>query len=298
MIGRSVIKSLRQRGSIMQPIFHEDLDLMNYEQTRDLFIDMKPDYCIHLAGYNGNIKFNSLYPAEIFHRTSTMGLNVLKACIDSRILKTVSVLSSCGYKAGDQPLKEEEFLNGEPDESTEAHAYGKRDLLIYSKLLHKQYGETFVCALFNTTYGPHDNFDLNKTKVVGSLIKKFVDAVDEGDKLVECWGSGKPKRELIFCDDVAEGIVQTLEKYDNTQLPLNLGFDQDVTIKELSEKIAELVGFSGDIKWDLSRSDGQMRKILDSSRMKKEGIILNQTSLNDGLQKTIEWYRLNKGIIK
>jgi GDP-L-fucose synthase len=191
MIGRSVVRSLRRREAIIQPLFHEDIDLMNFEQTRDLFIDMKPDYCIHLAGYNGNIRFNSLYPADIFHKTSMMGMNVLTACKEARIKKTVSVLSSCGYKASEEPLSEAEFLNGEPDESTEAHAYGKRDLLIYSKLLNKQHDFKAACCIFNTVYGPFDNFDLNKTKVVGSLIKKFVDAVENDDKTVECWGSRK-----------------------------------------------------------------------------------------------------------
>lgn len=294
MIGRSTIKALKSRNAEVWPIFHEDADLMDFGQTSNLFEDISPDYCIHLAGYNGNIKFNSKYPSDIFFNTSEMALNVLNACQYAKVDKVVSALSSCGYKAGNDSLKEKDFLDGEPDVSTEAHAYGKRNILIYSKLLNKQHNLNAVCAIFNTTYGPHDNFDLEKTKVVGSLIKKFADAVENGSEIVECWGTGTPRREIIFSDDVGEGLVQTLEHYDNVELPLNIGFNKDYSIREISKLIAELVGYTGVIAWDHSKPDGQMRKLLNSDRMKRHEIILPETSIREGLTKTISWYKENK----
>ena len=291
MIGRATVEALRKRKAIIQPVFHEDLDLMNYHYTRDLIEDLKSDYCIHLAGYNGNIAFNSAFPADIFFNTSIMGQNVLKACADNKVKKVVSILSSCGYKAKDHSLSEYAFLDGEPDESTEAHAYGKRDLLIFSKLLHRQYGLNAVCCITNTVYGPYDNFDLNKTKVVGSLIKKFVDAVNNKQEAVECWGTGKPRRELLYSVDAGEGIVQTLEKYNDSTTPLNIGFNEDIDIFSLSEMIAKLTGFSGTIKWDHIKPDGQMRKLLNSSKMLRYNVEIEKTPLEVGLTNTINWYR-------
>lgn len=293
MIGRSVIRCLKDRRAIIWPIFHEDVDLLNLQQTKELFEDIAADYCVHLAGFNGNIRFNSVYPSDIYFKTSMMGLNVLSACQQAGIMKVVSALSSCGYRASEEALKEKDFLNGEPDESTEAHAYGKRDLLVYSKLLHKQHDFNAVCGIFNTCFGPHDSFDLNKTKVVGSLIKKFVDAKQDDVEEVICWGTGKPMREIVFSNDVGELLVQTLEKYEDPTLPLNLGFNHDVSIRDLSKKIAELVGYTGDISWDHTRTDGQFRKLLDSSRMKDFGIELQETPLDKALLETIEWYKGN-----
>lgn len=291
MIGRATIKALKNRGAIVWPLFHQDIDLTDPKTTKELFEDIQGDYCIHLAGFNGNIRFNSLYPADIYYQTTMMGLNVLKSCHETGIQKVICALSSCGYKECEVEQDESWFLDGVPDESTEAHAYGKRDLFVYSKLLNKQHDLNAVCCIFNTTYGPHDSFDLNKTKVVGSLIKKFVDATQDGVEEVVCWGTGNPRRELIYCDDVAEGILQTLEKYDDPTKPLNIGFNKDIRLQELARKIADATGFTGKISWDPDRPDGVMRKLLDSSRMKEFGIEITETSLEEGLKRTIEYYK-------
>ena len=131
--------------------------------------------------------------------------------------------------------------------------------------------------------------------ISGGLIKKFITAVKNGDEEVECWGTGKPRRELIYCEDAAEGIIQALEKYSDIKYPINIGYNEDISIKELANLIADLTGFSGKLTWDLTKPDGQYRKILDSSRMKEHGIsIANKTSLRDGLLKTIKWYKENE----
>ena len=135
---------------------------------------------------------------------------------------------------------------------------------------------------------------MDKTKVVGGLIRKFTEAVKNGEDSVECWGTGTPRRELIYCDDAAEGIIQTLEKYDDVELPINIGFENDVSIKELAAMIAEITGFTGEVFWNTDKPDGQFRKLLDPSRMGDYGIeIEDRTPLRLGLERTISWYRDN-----
>ncbi len=294
MIGRSVIRKLKERGAKVYGVLHQEWDLLDYSQAIEVFNKVKPDYCIHAAGYNGNINFNKLYPSDIFYNTTVMGVNTLKACAETGVKKVVSILASCAYRSTNDALKECDFNAGLPDKSVEAHGLSKKALYYYSKQIHKQHNITAVCTVFNTAYGPHDSFNINKTKVAGALIKKFVDASEHGDKEVVCWGTGKPRRELIYCDDAAEGVVQALEKYSDVDFPINIGYNKDISILELAELIADIVDYKGKIVWDLDRPDGQYRKILDSSRMKDYSISIEQpVSLREGLERTIQWYKKN-----
>jgi nucleoside-diphosphate-sugar epimerase len=294
MIGKSVTKKLEERGAIVHKVLHAECDLLDYNQTIKVFEDFNPDYCIHAAGYNGNINFNKLYPSDIFYNTTVMGVNTLKACAETGVEKVVSVLASCAYRSTNDSLREGDFNEGLPDKSVEAHGLSKKALYYYSKQIHKQYGTVAVCTIFNTAYGPHDSFNVNKTKVVGGLIKKFTDAAKNKEPRVTCWGTGKPRRELIYCEDAAEGVIQALEKYTVVDYPINIGYNKDISIKELAELIASIVEFEGEIYWDLDKPDGQFKKILDSSRMKECNInIENPVSLEAGLRKTIQWYKEN-----
>ena len=294
MIGRATVKKLKSRGAIVVPILHENCDLRNYGGVESLFFRINVEYCIHLAGYNGNILFNKNYPADIFYNTTLMGLNVVKACASASVKKIVTALASCAYRSTDDALVESDFNEGMPDGSVEAHGLSKKTVYHYSRKVNKQHGLQSVCTIFNTAYGPHDSYDVDKTKVVGGLIKKFTDAAQNGEDTVECWGTGSPRRELIYCYDAAEGIIQALEKYDNVELPINIGFESDVSIKELAAMIADIVGFEGEVFWDTDKPDGQFRKLLDSSRMKDYGIeIKNRTPLRVGLERTIHWYKDN-----
>jgi len=294
MIGKSVTKKLEERGAIVHKVLHAECDLLDYNQTIKVFEDFNPDYCIHAAGYNGNINFNKLYPSDIFYNTTVMGVNTLKASAETGVEKVVSVLASCAYRSTNDSLREGDFNEGLPDKSVEAHGLSKKALYYYSKQIHKQYGTVAVCTIFNTAYGPHDSFNVNKTKVVGGLIKKFTDAAKNKEPRVTCWGTGKPRRELIYCEDAAEGVIQALEKYTVVDYPINIGYNKDISIKELAELIASIVEFEGEIYWDLDKPDGQFKKILDSSRMKECNInIENPVSLEAGLRKTIQWYKEN-----
>lgn len=292
MIGRATVSLLKKRGAIVVPLHHKDCDLRFFDGTERLFFRLDVDYCIHLAGYNGNILFNRDYPADIFYNTTVMGLNVIKACSSAGVKKVVTALASCAYRSTDEMLVENEFNQGIPDATVEAHGLSKKAVYHFSRQVNKQHGLEAVCTIFNTAYGPYDSYDVNKTKVVGGLIKKFTEAVENGDDVVECWGTGEPRRELIYCFDAAEGIIQALERYDNVELPINIGSGSDVSIKELANTIADITGFEGEIFWNTEKPDGQFRKLLDTSRMSEYNIeIKNRTTLREGLEKTISWYK-------
>lgn len=303
MIGIATRKILKQRGAIVCPTFHQTYDPLNdeNEETYDLLLDShvekaferyRPDYVFHLAGYNGNIQFNSKYGADIFYKTTKMGINVLNACQRFGVKKCVSALTSCAYTPSDKPLCEEDFLIGIPHPSVLSHGLAKRNIFFYGQLLNKQFNnDVFYGAIFNTAYGPWDNFDPEKTKVVGSLISKFLTAIKEQKDSVELFGTGEPFREAIYCDDAAELLIQTMEKYIEPDFPLNLGFEQEIKIKDLAEKIKILTEYKGKIIWNSNYPDGQYRKILDCSRMKEYEIYVKQTSLDEGLSKTIEWLK-------
>ncbi len=295
MLGRAILEQLDQEKAIVLPITHiQGCDLLNLEETFSTFFNLKPDYVIHCGGYNGNIQMNAKEPAHIFGRTARMALNVLEVSAALKVKKVVSLVSSCSYPNGLQLLQEEDFLSGAPHESVEAHGFAKRILFEYSRQLYKQFGLISVCSILNACFGPYDSYDLNKTKVTGSLIKRFIEAKENGDKIVVLWGSGYPKRELLYCKDAARLVVDVLKYYQDTSLPLNVGTGWDISIKQLAEVISNIVGFEGSIEWDKSKSDGQMKKLLDVSRMHK--LLPPQVfyTLYDSLTETIEWYKQNR----
>ncbi len=293
MVGIATINELRARGAETVGFYHDNY---NFTDPNQAHIAMKKeffklDYVVHCAGFNGNIKFNKEYPYDIFFRTTVMALNIYNSAIKNGIKHIVSPLSSCAYPDVDL-LKEADFLAGAPNESVEAHGLSKRNILAMSRQVAKQHPDyRYVCCIFNTCYGPYDSYDENKTKVVGGMIKRFVEAKRDGLKEVVCWGTGKPRRELVFVDDAAKGLVDTLVYYDDPTLPLNVGAGTDTSIKELAEAVADVVGFDGKIEWDTTKPDGQYRKLLDNTRMKELLPAREFTSLKDGLTKTVEWYR-------
>lgn len=301
MLGRAISQILPDS----LPITHGDIynssasscDLLSYDSTIDLFRLHKPHTVIHCAGYNGNISFNSKYPAEIFYNTTQIALNVLNCAQRVGTKKIVSLLTSCAYpNQEEKTLVEKKFWDGLPNESVECHAFAKRMIQEYGRQLYKQYGTICVGIVFNTCYGPYDSFDIHKTKVVGGLIKKFVEAKRNGDTEVVCWGTGEPRRELIYVEDAARLAVLASAKYNDPFFPLNLGSGEDITIRELATTISELVGFDGQIIWDTTKPDGQMRKLLSNKKMKRLLGPQKFTPLREGLTKTIEWYNGRKSL--
>lgn len=294
MIGSKVRFHLLYQGATVCACPHEWIDLMDFGKTLEYFQHSKPDYVIHLATHSGNIQFNQKYPADTFYRTTQIGLNVLTAAKDVGVKKVVSILSSCAIAdCGKEELSESDLWIGKPNASIECHGFAKRNLDAYSRQLSKQYGLNYVCCIVNNSYGPKDNFTLEKTKVIGALIKKFVDAYDQNLNEVVCWGTGTPLREFIYCHDAGDGIVQVLEKYDDINEPINITSGQEISIKDLTIMIADIIGYKGKITWDTSKGDGQMRKKLNMDKMNKY-LNIKFTPLRVGLEATIKWYREHK----
>lgn len=251
----------------------------------------KPDYVIHCAGYNGGIEFNRRYPADVFYRNTLMALNIIRCSQLSNVKKVVSVMTSCAYADNGQPVLEEtEFWNGKPNSSIACHGYAKRTLDAASQMFYAQYGLNAVTVCINNMYGPGDTFDPVRTKVVGALIRKFVDAKQNGLPKVECWGTGKPLREFVYVKDAAHLLVKTLEQYEDHSLPLNISSPHEISIKDLSETIARLVGYEGEVWWNTEKGDGQMKKSLSIKRMKDCLGDFTYTDFELGLKETIDYY--------
>lgn len=296
MVGGAICQSLQRQGARVDPCPHEECDLLDRVQFHERIWTVKPDYVIHAAGWNGGIEWNRRYPEAIYYKTSLMALNVLKSCVNSSVEKVVSIISSCAYPNGlIGAMKEDDFWNGLPNTSVECHGLSKRMLDAYSRQINREHGLMAVCAVLTNSYGPCDSFHPDKTKVVGALIRKFVEAKERGDKEVVCWGTGAPLREFMYSEDAGSALVEVLSKYDDPTKVINVGSGQEVSIKELTETISEVVGYEGNVVWDADKQDGQMRKLLDSSRFRDllvEGWANH--SLKYGIGVTVEWYKQNK----
>ena len=199
-------------------------------------------------------------------------------------------MTSCAYPdTGMEVLKEEDFWNGLPNETIRAHGIAKRILQAASEAYNKQYELNSVSVCVTNLYGPNDTFNLVRTKVVGALIRKFVEAKTEEEEQVECWGTGDPMREFMYVDDAAEAIIQALQKYEDHSQPLNIGTGKDISIKELVEYITKSIGYQGDVSWNTDKPDGQLKKLLDTTRM-QEYIDITPIDIEDGIKETVEWY--------
>lgn len=261
----------------------------------------------HIAGHNGGLAFNQDFPADIFVRNTQMGMNVLDACRRFKVEKVVSVVASCAYpefklrcvlanatsctREPHEVMAEWDFLLGEPHDSVACHGYAKRNLQLASSFMKKQYGLNAVCVCPTTLYGPGDSFDPQRTKILGGMVKRFVDAKRNQLTNVTCWGSGEPKREFLYVHDCASLLVKCMEKYGDSDHPLNLGTGQEYSVKEVAETVARCVGYTGKIWWDTSKPDGQLRKRLDLTKMHKVLGEFPFTPFEKGVAETVRAYR-------
>ena len=289
MLGIQVMSLLATYKAIPYGVPHEICDLMDERKTFEYFNAIKPDYIIHCAGFNGGIFYNEKYPSDIYNITTTIGSNVLNTAKKLNVDKVVSVATSCAYPVN-EILEEKDFLNGEPHDSVQCHAYAKRHLFVYGKQLHKQYGLKHICVVFNNMYGPRDSFDANKTKFIGALVRKICDGKFDNTESIELWGTGKPLREVIFSRDAAKGLIESLIKYDNYSSVLNIGNGEEKTVLEYAEKIKEICNYNGKIIVNPSKPDGQMKKLLSNRRMRQYNIDVDFTTLESGLKQTINYY--------
>ena len=293
-LGTALVEVVQSRGATPIILRSSEVNLLDLYALIQFLDANKPDYCIHAAGYNGGIEFNRMYPADILFANAVMGLNIHHACEYVNVKKLINIMTSCAYPdTGMEILKEETFWNGLPNKTIRAHGIAKRVLQAASEAYNEQYDFNSVSACVTNLYGPNDTFNLVRTKVVGALIRKFTEAVLQEDDSVECWGTGSPMREFMYVDDAAEAIVQALEKYEDHSQPLNIGTGNDISIKQLVEYISSAVGFEGEVDWNTDKPDGQLKKLLDTSRM-KDVINIEPISVKDGIEKTTKWYVTNK----
>jgi len=249
---------------------------------------------IHLAAKVGGIGFNRARPAELFYDNAIMGIQLMEEARKAGVQKFVAVGTVCAYpKYTPVPFKEEDLWNGYPEETNAPYGLAKKMLLVQAQAYRQQYGFDAIYLLPVNLYGPGDNFDLESSHVIPALIRKMVEAKELDMPYIEVWGDGSPTREFLYVSDAARGILEATEKYSSPE-PVNLGSGEEISIKELTETIAKIVGFKGEIRWDTSKPNGQPRRQLDTSRAWQEFSFRAQTSLPEGLQNTISWY-ISKG---
>ncbi len=296
-LGQHLIKKLIERCVPRENIFipkFEEYDLRKEKDIKIMFSDFKADIVIHLAAKVGGIGLNREKPGELFYDNLIMGIQVMEQARINNVEKFVALGTICAYpKFTPVPFTEENLWNGYPEETNAPYGLAKKMLLVQSQAYKQQYGFNSIFLLPVNLYGPGDNFDPSSSHVIPALIKKCVDAVENNKDKISVWGTGKASREFLYVEDAAEGIILATEKYNKSE-PVNLGAGFEITIKDLAEKIAKLTGFKGRIEWDISKPDGQPRRMLDVSKAKKEFGFAAKTSFDEGLRKTIEWYNKNK----
>lgn len=252
------------------------------------------DAVIHLAATVGGIGFNQLHPAELFYDNMLMGLNVIHESWKLGVQKVVALGTICAYpKFTPVPFQETALWDGYPEETNAPYGLAKKMLLVQAQAYRQQYGFNTVYLLPTNLYGPGDKFDPAVSHVIPALIRKFVEAKETGAKEVELWGSGTATREFLFVEDAAAGIVQALGHYDGAE-PVNLGSQQEISIKSLAELIQKLVGYTGSVRWDKSKPDGQPRRKVDATRAKELFGFVAKTSFEDGLKLTLDWFKKNR----
>jgi len=294
-LGGYVTEGLQRRGCrhILVPKI-ESYDLVQLEDIIRMYEDMKPDIVIHLAAVVGGIGANREHPGEFFYKNLMMGIQLIEQARLRKIEKFVAIGTVCAYpKFAPVPFKEKDLWNGYPEETNAPYGLAKKMLLVQSQAYRCQYGFNSIFLLPVNLYGPGDNFDPDTSHVIPALIKKCVDAVEIGADHIVCWGTGKVSREFIYAADAAEGILLATEHYNGPE-PVNIGAGFEITIKELAEKIAKLTGFTGKIRRDSSKPDGQPRRRLDVSKAKKYFAFEAKTGFDEGLKATIEWYKANR----
>ncbi len=271
---------------------HRELDLCVQSDVEQFFATEKPQYVVLAAAKVGGIHANRTYPAEFIFQNLAIAQNVIDAAWRHGVTKLLFLGSSCIYpKHAAQPINEAALLTGPLEPTNEAYAIAKIAGLKMCAAYNQQYGTNFICAMPTNLYGPGDNFDLQSSHVVPALLRKFHEAKAANASQVTVWGSGKPRREFLYSDDLADACLFLLQNCDAKNLPeaINVGWGQDVEIAELARLIAQTVGFTGEIVYDTSMPDGTPRKLLDTSRLVSLGFTPKVT-LSDGLGRAYQWY--------
>ena len=294
MVGSAIVRHLKSKGfNNLIVKSSKELDLTNQIQVKTFFESNPIDYVFLAAAKVGGIKANNDFPADFIYLNTMIQSNVIHHAYKSGVKKLLFLGSSCIYpKYADQPIEESSLLSGFLEPTNEAYAIAKINGLKMTEFYQKQYGFNAVSAMPTNLYGPYDNFDLETAHVLPALIRKIYEAKVNQSPSITLWGSGKPLREFMYVDDLAEALVLVMETYEDSE-HINIGTGKDISINDLAQVIMDVVGYRGDILFDASKPDGTPRKLLDVSKLTQLGYT-NQTSLKEGIKKTYQWYLGNE----
>ncbi|MCB9186218.1 MAG: GDP-L-fucose synthase [Flavobacteriales bacterium] len=294
MVGSAIVRALKSRGfENILTASSSELDLRDQLAVNRFFEEKKPDYVFMAAAKVGGIHANNTYRAEFLYDNIMIASNVIHACHLFGVKKLLFLGSSCIYpKYADQPLKEEYLLTGELEPTNEPYAIAKIAGIKLCEAYRDQYGSNFISAMPTNLYGIGDNYNLENSHVLPALIRKFHEAKENCSKEVEVWGSGTPKREFMYADDLADACLFLMENYDGKQF-VNVGTGEDVTIKELAETVKHTVGFEGSIRWNTTMPDGTPRKLMDVSKLKELGWSY-KVRLQEGVEMAYNDFLKNK----
>ncbi len=291
-LGTHVVRELKRRGAarVFVPRSHE-YDLRERDAIVRALDRSRPDVVIHLAAVVGGIGANRAHPGRFFYDNAIMSIQLMEEARRAGVAKFVALGTVCAYpKFTPVPFREDDLWNGYPEETNAPYGLAKKMLLVQAQAYRQQYGFNAIYLLPVNLYGPGDNFDPESSHVIPALIRKIVEAQERGADHIVAWGTGAASREFLYVADAAEGIALAAERYDGAA-PVNLGAGREITINELAETIARLCGFTGEIRWDTSQPDGQPRRMLDTSRARDLFGFEARTGFEEGLRRTITWYR-------
>lgn len=291
MVGSAIVRELKKKGYENLVLrSHKELDLTRQSEVERFFDEEKPEYVFLAAARVGGIGANSAYPADFMYENMMMAMNVTHAAFENNVKKLEFLGSSCIYpRLCPQPIKEEYLLTSELEQTNEAYALAKISGLKYCAYLKRQYKTGFISVMPTNLYGPGDNYDTQRSHVLPALIRRFHEAKVNGEKKVVCWGDGSPLREFLYVDDLAELCVFLMESYDGEET-VNAGTGKEITIRDLAEKVAGIIGYSGEIEWDTSKPNGTPRKLLDVSKAASLGWHYH-TDLDEGIKMAYEDYK-------
>lgn len=293
LVGSAIKRRLAQAG-YANLVYRTsgELDLRNQQAVEEFFKAEKPDYVFLAAAKVGGIQANNTYPAEFIYDNLIIQTNVIHSAYLHQVKKLLFLGSSCIYpKLAPQPMKEEHLLTGELEPTNEPYATAKIAGIKMCQAYNRQYGTNFISVMPTNLYGPNDNFDLETSHVLPALIRKFHEAKVQNKPTVEIWGSGRPRREFLYVDDLADACVFLMENYTYKDIGIfvNIGTGEDLTIRELAEMIKGIAGYQGELVFNAEKPDGTPRKLLDVSKLHALGWQA-KTSLEDGIKQTYEWY--------
>ncbi len=290
MVGSAVVRKLESEGyNNILTITHDELDLCNQEQVNAFIKQEEPSYIIIAAARVGGIQENINHPAELLYENLMINANIIQAAHDNGTKKLMVLGSSCVYpREVSQPMREESFLAGKPEPTNQGYSIGKIAAMEMARYYKLQYGDNFISCMPTNIYGKNDDFSLAGSHVIPAMIRKYYEAKKNNYPSVTSWGTGKPLREFMYVDDLADAILFLMNNFDAPET-INIGTGEEVSIKELNEIIREVVGYKGELVWDTEKPDGNPRKLLDCTKIHSLGW-KHKTELREGIEKSYKWF--------